>query len=78
MSELAEALDASHANVSKHLNLLLGERMVARRREGQRAVYTHLRSEPQKLCDEVCTRVRDSLRELHELVGEPDNEEPTR
>ena len=34
VGELAEAVGSTHANVSKHLNLLLAERMVGRRREG--------------------------------------------
>ena len=71
VSELAQALDASHANVSKHLNMLLGDRMVARRRVGQRALYRIADESLIALCDEVCASVRQSLRELHALVGDP-------
>lgn len=70
VSELADALGASHANVSKHLNLLLGERMVGRRREGSRALYRITDPTLIKLCDEVCAGVRQSLRELAALAGE--------
>ena len=79
VSELADALGATHANVSKHLNLLLGERMVARRRDGARALYRISDPSLRHLCDEVCAGVRQSLKELHELVGEATtNEERTR
>lgn len=78
VGELADALGAPHANVSKHLNLLLGERMVTRRREGPRALYRIADPSLLRLCEEVCAGVRQSLRELHELVGEttPTTREP--
>lgn len=70
VGELAEAVEAGHANVSKHLNLLLAERMVSRRREGQRALYRISDPSLIHLCEEVCASVRQGLRELHALVGE--------
>lgn len=74
VGELADAIDASHANVSKHLNLLLGERMVSRRREGSRAVYWISDPSLIQLCEEVCAGVRQGLRELHALI-DPDHQE---
>ena len=68
VSELVEATGSSQANVSKHLALLLRERMVARRREGSRAFYRIADPTLMKLCDEVCGAVRDQLRELSTLV----------
>jgi len=71
VSELAEALGASHANVSKHLQLMLGERMVARRREGPRAYYRIADPSLIALCEAVCAGVRQSLAELNAIVDLP-------
>lgn len=70
VGELVEATGSSQANVSKHLSVLLGERMVARRREGSRAFYRIADPTLMKLCDEVCTAVREQVRELSQLVEE--------
>jgi ArsR family transcriptional regulator len=71
VSELAEAVGAGHANVSKHLNLLLAERMVGRRRDGSRALYRITDPGLISLCEDVCAGVRQGLRELHALLDEP-------
>jgi ArsR family transcriptional regulator len=66
---LAEAVGGTQANVSKHLNLLLAERMVARRREGTRALYRIADPTLIRLCDEVCAGVEQQLLELSSVVG---------
>jgi DNA-binding transcriptional ArsR family regulator len=71
VGELALALGASHANVSKHLQLMLGERMVARRREGPRAYYRIADPSLIALCEAVCAGVRQSLAELSAIVDVP-------
>jgi DNA-binding transcriptional ArsR family regulator len=71
VSELAEAVGAGHANVSKHLNLLLAERMVGRRRDGSRAMYRIIDPSLIRLCEDVCAGVRQGLRELHALLDDP-------
>ena len=68
VGELVEATGGSQANVSKHLAVLLHERMVSRRRDGARAIYRISDPTLMKLCDEVCTTVRDQIRELNQLV----------
>ena len=68
VGELVEATGGSQANVSKHLGVLLTERMVSRRREGSRALYSIADPTLMKVCDEVCAGVREQLRELNELV----------
>ena len=68
VGELVEATGGTQANVSKHLGVMLGERMVARRREGNRALYSIADPTLIKLCDEVCAGVRDQLRELSSIV----------
>jgi DNA-binding transcriptional ArsR family regulator len=79
VGELAAAIGASHANVSKHLNLLLGQRMVGRRRAGPRALYRITDPSLMRICDEVCAGVRDGVRELNALIDEATTaEEATR
>lgn len=68
VGELVEATAGTQANVSKHLAVLLRERMVNRRRDGARAIYRIEDPSLIKLCDEVCTAVRDQIRELSELM----------
>lgn len=68
VGELVDALDGTQANVSKHLGLLLSERMVARRREGSRAMYRIADPTLIRLCDEVCAGVRDQLQELSSMI----------
>ncbi|MDQ3720894.1 MAG: metalloregulator ArsR/SmtB family transcription factor [Actinomycetota bacterium] len=72
VGELAEALGASHANISKHLSLLLSERMVGRRREQARALYRITDPSLIELCDRVCAGVRQGLEELTALLDDPD------
>ena len=71
VSDLVKATGGSQANVSKHLGVLLRERMVSRRREGARALYSIADPALMTLCDEVCAGVRVQLRELSSVVGEP-------
>lgn len=68
VGELVEAIGGTQANVSKHLNVLLGERMVTRRREGSRALYRIADPTLIALCDQMCAAVREQLRELSSLV----------
>lgn len=70
VTELVDATGGSQANVSKHLAVLLRERMVSRRRDGSRAFYRIADPTLIALCDEVCTSVREQLRELSSLVGD--------
>ncbi|MHB8658151.1 MAG: ArsR/SmtB family transcription factor [Solirubrobacteraceae bacterium] len=68
VSELAMSLGATHANVSKHLQLMLGERMVARRREGSKAYYRLVDPSLTRLCEEMCAGVRQALQELAAII----------
>jgi DNA-binding transcriptional ArsR family regulator len=70
VGELATAVGATHANVSKHLQLMLAERMVVRRREGPRAYYRIADPGLIALCEQVCAGVRQSLHELRAIVEE--------
>ncbi len=68
VSELVEATGGTQGNVSKHLGVLLGARMVSRRRQGSHALYSIADPQLIALCDQVCAGVRDQLRELSSMV----------
>ena len=63
VGEICEALDASQANVSKHLRTLAEAGIVSRRREGTAAYYRIVDPSIAKLCDVVCTRLATQARE---------------
>lgn len=71
VSELAEALGATHANVSKHLNVLHSERIIGRRKEGPKFVYSIADETVLQICDLVCGGVRQRLQELGQLLDPP-------
>lgn len=68
VGELASAVGGSHANVSKHLALMLDQRMVARRRDGTRALYRLEDPTLIELCDIVCDSARDQVRALSAML----------
>jgi ArsR family transcriptional regulator len=68
VSELVEAIGGTQANVSKHLGVLLGERMVSRRRQGSHALYSIADPGLIALCEQVCDGVRDQLRDLSSML----------
>jgi ArsR family transcriptional regulator len=71
VGELAGAVGLTHANVSEHLNVLLSERMVTRRREGSHALYRISDPSLIELCEQVCAGIREALLELHALTENP-------
>jgi len=58
---LAEALDARHGTVSKHLNLLYGQKILGRRRDGTSVLYRITNPVVFRLCEEVCGVLADEL-----------------
>lgn len=60
---LTDATGLSHANVSKHLQLLLAHDLVARRKEGLFAFYRLADESVFQLCELVCSRLTTSTRE---------------
>ncbi len=71
VSELVDASGGTQANVSKHLGVLLSERVVSRRRDGTRALYSIADPTLIRLCDEICDGVRKQLHELSTIAGGP-------
>jgi DNA-binding transcriptional ArsR family regulator len=68
VQELEAATGASQQNVSKHLGVLLRSGIVARRKEGNFAVYAILDEAVFALCEEVCGGLRRQLSELDALL----------
>lgn len=70
VGQLVERTGLSQANVSKHLQLLLAQNLVARRKEGL-FVYYHIADQSVfQLCDLVCSRLEREVRERQRrLVG---------
>jgi DNA-binding transcriptional ArsR family regulator len=58
---LAEALDARHGTISKHLNMLYGQKILGRRRDGTSVLYRITDPVVFRLCEEVCGALGDEL-----------------
>jgi DNA-binding transcriptional ArsR family regulator len=75
VNELAEQLGATQQNVSKHLAVLAGMGIVARRRDGNRVYYRIVDEGVLGLCEQVCGSMQAQLAALTVLVGGPPNKE---
>ena len=69
VNELAERLDASQQNVSKHLALLADAGILGRRKQGTRVYYRIADESVLELCDRVCGSVEEQLLTLTALVA---------
>lgn len=63
VSELVEATGLSQANVSKHLQLLLGHALVDRRKDGLFVFYRLADESVLQLCELVCSQLATTARE---------------
>jgi len=70
VSQLAEALETSQQNISKHLALLAEVGIVGRRKDGNFVYYRIADEGVFKLCEDVCGSIQEQLASLSELVGE--------
>jgi ArsR family transcriptional regulator len=68
VGELADALDASPQNVSKHLALLADAGILARRKQGNHVYYSIADDTVFELCEQVCGSLQEQLRALADLV----------
>ncbi|MGZ4290656.1 MAG: ArsR/SmtB family transcription factor [Gaiellaceae bacterium] len=69
VNELAEALDASQQNISKHLAVLAEVGILGRRKGGTHVYYRIADEGVFALCDQVCGSVQQQLLALNELVA---------
>jgi DNA-binding transcriptional ArsR family regulator len=68
VGELADALDASQQNVSKHLAVLTDAGVLGRRKEGNRHCYRIVDETVLGLCEQVCGGLQQQLSDLHHLL----------
>ena len=69
VNDLAEAVDTSQQNVSKHLALLADAGILGRRKDGTRVYYVIADEQVLGLCEDVCGSVQAQLATLAALVG---------
>ena len=66
---LAETLDTSQQNVSKHLQALYGGGAVSRRKEGNTVFYGIADESLLAMCEVVCESVETRISELSQIVA---------
>jgi len=69
VGDLVTATNASQANTSKHLGMLLDAGVVARRKEGLNAYYRVADESIFELCELVCSRLAEQLSARHGAVS---------
>ncbi len=69
VNELADDLGASQQNISKHLAVLAGAGILARRKDGNRVYYRIADEGVFELCDQVCGSLHIQLSTLAALAG---------
>ena len=69
VSELADLLETSQPNVSKHLKLMQQAGLVARRAAGNTAYYSIADDSVFALCEIVCGRLADRLTSQARALG---------
>jgi ArsR family transcriptional regulator len=71
VTALAELLDTTQPNVSKHLKLLQAAGFVSRRQDKNTAFYSLADPTVFELCDLVCTRLHERLAAQAVSLGAP-------
>jgi len=66
---LADVLDTSQQNVSKHLQALYGGGAVSRRKDGNTVFYEVADESLLAMCEVVCDGVEKRISELSRIVG---------
>jgi len=69
VSELVEKTGLGQANISKHLQLLLAQGFVARRKEGLFAYYSVADRFVFKLCELMCDSLDETMAARRRLIG---------
>lgn len=67
--QLAERLETSQQNTSKHLGVLLQAGILSRRKEGTSSLYKVADEGVYALCEQVCGGLQNQLAELSALVA---------
>jgi DNA-binding transcriptional ArsR family regulator len=67
--DLTDAIGTTQQNVSKHLGVLHGAGIVARRRQGNFVYYSILDAGVFELCDTVCGGLQQQVESLRRVVA---------
>jgi DNA-binding transcriptional ArsR family regulator len=67
--DLTDAIGTTQQNVSKHLGVLHGAGIVARRRQGNFVYYSILDASVFELCDTVCGGLQQQVESLRRVVA---------
>jgi DNA-binding transcriptional ArsR family regulator len=70
VQELADLLSTEHRNVSRGLNALYRDGLLARRRDGTRVLYSVADYTAPRLIIQAAESVAAQVEELHDLVGQ--------
>jgi DNA-binding transcriptional ArsR family regulator len=68
VTQITERLGTSQQNASKHLGILLGAGIIARRKEGSSSIYSIADPGVYELCERVCGGLQSQFAELAALV----------
>ena len=68
VTQITQRLGTSQQNASKHLGILLGAGIIARRKQGNSALYSIADPGVYDLCEQVCGGLQNQLAELAALV----------
>lgn len=68
VTELTDRLGTSQQNVSKHLGVLHGAGVVARRKEGTSSFYRVSDQGVYDICEQVCGGIQSRLLELNQMM----------
>jgi DNA-binding transcriptional ArsR family regulator len=69
VSALAESVESTQPNVSKHLKVLQDTGLLKRRQQGTSAYYSIADKMVFELCEMMCSRLRDRLEAQAEALG---------
>lgn len=69
VGQLAELVETSQQNASKHLGTLLQAGIVSRRKSGTTALYAIADDSVFALCEQICGALQAQLAELSTLIG---------
>ncbi|MDQ3885421.1 MAG: metalloregulator ArsR/SmtB family transcription factor [Actinomycetota bacterium] len=70
VGQLADALDATQQNVSKHLGVLHRAGILSREKQGTAVRYTIADTTVFELCELVCGRLRQQITELSKTLAQ--------
>jgi ArsR family transcriptional regulator len=69
VGEIAQEVDASHSNVSRHLSLLANQGILARKQSGNQVYYSIADPSVLEICEAVCGDIEERLERQRRTLG---------